>query len=441
LTAAGLLTKPEELDLYRGDACGRNALPSTVLVPQTTSQIQQIVRLAHEERLPLTIRGGGTGLRGGAVAKEGGILLSLAGMDHILEISPENMRAVVQPGVSAHRLEEHLKAFGLSYPIDPASWRRSTIGGDVATRAHGLRSARHGSIGSYLLGLEVVVSPGEVIRCGAKTLKCATGYHLVELFAGSRGQLGVITQITLKLLPRPPARETLLAFPKNLRAAIQAAENMEAGGIRPSRLELVDPHAARFGFGEHIPRKHQDHFLLMLELESPQEDLEDQIDRARSCIAEQAGSVIASGSNSSSAETWWRCREGLLDRLMEEDRPTLMTTIRISLSRLLDVSQKASQIRAHGHCRGLFYGHLGEGRWHLLIRRLEGHGAPDEFLPGISRDLQKAVTSSGGLYLSPIPLGWTPQENLIARHDSGQGKLWRSLKNRFDPLDIFSPIE
>jgi glycolate oxidase len=436
----GLLTDPEELERYRRDASGKSSLPSAVLLPQTTNQIQGIVQLAHEERLPLTVRGGGTGLRGGAVAREGGILLSLEHMDRILEISPENMLAVVQPGMSAHRLEEHLKTFGLSYPVDPASWRRSTIGGDVATRAHGLRGTRHGSIGSYLLSLEVVISPGEIIRCGAKTLKCATGYHLVDLFAGSRGQLGIITEVILKLLPRPAVRRTLLAVLEDLRAAEQIEQELRVSGLQPSRLELIDPELARLGFGKLIPPEHRNAFLMMMELGAcDQPYLDEQAVRAGSYLEKHAVLLDAEVREPSRAEVWWRCREELLTRSTAESQPSLLVTLRLPVSRLNAFWEEAGRILNNGSSRGLFYGHLGEGRWHLLVRRLNEQAAPGEALPGISRVLQEAAVSCGGLYLAPVPLGWSPEDSLIARHDSGQGRLWRSLKNRFDPLDIFGP--
>ncbi len=442
LPAAGLLTDPEKLDRYRRDASRQSSLPSVVLLPQTTSQIQKIVQLAHEERLPLAVRGGGTGLRSGAVPREGGILLSLADMNRILEVSPENMMAVVQPGVSAHRLEQHLKTLALSYPVDPASWRRGTIGGDVATRAHGLRGSRHGPIGSHLLGLEAVISPGEIIRSGAKTLKCATGYHLADLFAGSHGQLGIITELILKLLPRPPARQTLLAVLENLEAAVQITKELETGGLQPSRLELIDPGAARLGFEKLIPSQHHDRFLLMMELEADdQQNLDEQIDRTGSRLQAQAIPLAGQVHQSDWAEPWWRSREELLQRLSDENRPSLLATARIPASRLLTFREEAARILNEGSCHGLFYGHLGEGRWHLLVRGPEGNGSPDKIIPGISRTLQETAAACGGLYLSPVPLGWIPQENLTARHDSGQRRLWRSLKNRFDPLDIFAPID
>ena len=478
LPPGGLLTDLADLERYRRDGSGQSSLPSAVLLPKTTVQVQRIVQLAYEEHLPLTLRSGGTGLRGGAVAPEGGIMLSLSHMDRILEISPENSLAVVQPGISAHRLERHLESSGWLYPVDPASWRESSIGGDVATRAHGLREARYGPIGSYLLGLEVVISPGEIIRCGAKTLKYATGYHLVDLFAGSFGRLGIITQIILKLVPRPPLRRTLTIALRALDTAAEAAVRLRQAGLQPARLELIGPQAARRGFAELLDDRSQDGYLLLMELEAAEpEDLDEQTARVGSCL--QGLAVSFSGDDASArtgsqaeatsrpeaaspvetspgaegssptpaagqqdtAGAWWKRREKLLRRLTDEDRPSLLTTVRIPPSRLSDLWKRTGKILKDHSCNASLYGHLGEGRWHLLIHRPETLPAPEEILTTVSRTLEEAAIACGGFYLPPLALGWTPRKALVARHDSGQQRLWKALKNRFDPLELFGPIE
>lgn len=460
LPSGGLVNGPKELERYGRDRSGKSSLPAAVLLPKTTAQVQQIVQLAHEERLPLALRGGGTGLLGGAVAPEGGLVLSLSRMDRILEVSSQNSLAVVQPGVSARRLEKHLEHSGWFYPVDPASWRQSTIGGDVATRAHGLREARHGPIGSYLLGLEVIISPGEIIRCGAKTLKCATGYHLVDLFAGSFGRLGVITQITVKLIPRPPVRQTLRAVLRDLETAAGIAGRLRKSGLQPARLELIGPRAARQGFAK-LPGIHiGDGYLLLIELDgAEQEDLDERIDLAGACLqgaaefqavssssAEDSSSAMSSSSAAAAGRTdearaWWRSREELLRQLIEAGRPSLLATVRMPVSRLPGFWKQTASILQDRSCEGRFWGHLGEGRWHLLVHLIEQHGDPHEILPAVSRSLEETATAGGGFYLPPAALGWTPRDVLVARHDSGQKRLWKALKNRFDPLELFGPID
>jgi glycolate oxidase len=415
LPPGGLLTDPNELQRYRRDGSAKNPLPLAVLLPKTTAQIQEIVRLAYEERLPLTLRGGGTGQQGGAAPPEGSLLVSLSRMDRILEVSPENSMGVVQPGVNASRLEKHLETFGLSYPVDPASWRSSTIGGDVATRAHGLRGARYGPIGGYLLGLEVVISPGEIIRCGARTLKCATGYHLVDLFAGSRGQLGIITQIIVKLIPRLPVRRTFLADLRDLEAAAHIPGLLNEAGLQPVRLELIGPQAARLGFVKLLEEDRQDRCLLLMELEADEpEHLEEQIERARICFHDPAISPALANIRPEEAGDWWRRREELLRRLTADGRPSLLVTARIPPSRLPSFRKKAAAILRESSCEGLLYGHLAEGRWHLLIRRTDEQPVPNGPLPGISRALEEITVACGGLYLPPSPFGWTPQETLVS---------------------------
>ena len=442
LPSGGLLTDPRELKRYRSDSSLQSAPPSAVLFPKTTLQVQDIVQLAHEERLPLTLRGGGTGLGSGAATPEGGLVLCLSRMDRVLEVSPENSLAVVQPGISAFRLERHLESSGWFYPVDPAGWRQSTIGGDVATRAHGLRTARYGPIGNHLLGLEVVISPGEIIRCGARTLKCATGYHLVDLFAGSLGRLGVITQIILRLTPRPPVRKTLTAVIRDLRAAAGMAADLRKAGLQPARLELIGPQTSRQGFAELLDELPEDGYLLLMELEgADQEDLDGQVERAASCLRDPAASQIQPAGREQEAREWWRRREELLRRLTDQDRPFLLVTVRLPASRLPAFRKQTAGILKDGSCEGLFYGHLEEGRWHLLVRQLDEHTPPNEVLPAVSLSLEEVLTAQNGFFLPPVPLGWIPQKPLAAQHDSGQRRLWKALKNRFDPLELFGPIE
>jgi FAD/FMN-containing dehydrogenase len=436
LPSGGLLTDPDDLKRYHRADSGRSSPPFAILFPRTSAQVQEIVQLAHEERLPLTLRGGGTGLGKGAAAPRGGMVLSLSRMDRILEVSPENSLAVVQPGISARRLDRHLEDSGWFYPVDPASWRWSTLGGDVATRAHGLREARYGPIGSYLLGLEAVISPGEVIRCGAKTLKCATGYHLVDLFAGSFGRLGVITQIILKLIPRPPLRATVRAVLEDLDVAAETASRLRTAGIQPARWELIGPQAARTNFTELINEGPRDGYLILMELEASEpEDLDEQTGRAVSCLLEPAVSL------SEEVPDLWRRRQELLRRLTDKRPASLLATARIPPSRLSNFWKQTQKVLGDHSCSGTFFGHLGEGRWHMLIHRTKEPLASNESLTAVSRTLQEIASACGGLYLPPRALGWTPQEPLTARRDSSQKRIWKALKNRFDPLELFGPAE
>jgi glycolate oxidase len=441
LGGSGLLTNSEDLLPYSRDASGNSSLPSVVLLPKTTEDIRQIVQLAHDERLPLAVRGGGTGLDGGAVARNDGILLSVSRMDRILEVSPENMLAVVQPGVNANRLNEQLQDLHLFYPVDPASWRHSTIGGDVATRAHAFRGIKYGPIGNYLLGLEAVISPGDLIRCGANTLKCATGYHLVDLFAGSGGRIGIITQITLKLLPEPSARETWAVALKHLDLALRLRERLEKSGLSPSRLELLDPRATRLGFAGLIPPVQADSFLLLVELDGPASFFRERSVQAGDLLRGH-GTILSSPDGSKDPEErWWRHREDLLSKLTAQTNPALLLTVLLPVSQTASFRIRSETVIQSASCCGSFFGHLGEGRWHLLVSSDNGQQGSADVLRRLCRDLHEVTASCHGQLLRPYAFGFRPSGSLIPRPDSGQEKIWRALKTRFDPLDLFRSLD
>ena len=199
------------LDSYGTDAVNRTHRPDLVLLPGSRDEIAAIVRLCHDQKVPLVVRGGGTGYSGGAVPIHGGIVLSLERLDQILEIDQDNLLARVQPNVITGDLHAAVERVGLFYPPDPASLQRSTIGGNIAECAGGPRAFKYGTTKRYVLGLEAVLPTGEIIRTGSKAVKNVVGYDLTHLLVGSEGTLAIITRIVLRLIPKPPARATLTA--------------------------------------------------------------------------------------------------------------------------------------------------------------------------------------------------------------------------------------
>ena len=206
-----LLTTPEERWGYAYDATDRAAMPDAVVFPGSAAEVAAIVRLANEHRFPVVPRGAGTGRSGGSVPIEGGVVLVLTRLNRILEISRPDLVAVVEPGVILTRLKQAVEAQGLYYPPDPASADFCTIGGNVAECAGGAVAVQYGVTRDYVLGLEVVLPTGELITAGTRTMKGVVGYDLTRLFLGSEGTLGVITRITLRLVAKPAARQTLAA--------------------------------------------------------------------------------------------------------------------------------------------------------------------------------------------------------------------------------------
>src|SRR6266545_3151718 len=197
------------LERYGVDALGISHLPDLVVIPANTQAIAAVARLCHEHRVPLVVRGAGTGYTGGAVPTCGGVVLSMERLDKILEIDEANLLAIVEPNVITADLQRAVERVGLFYPPDPASLEQSSLGGNVAECAGGPRAFKYGTTKRYVLSLEAVLPTGEVVRTGSKAVKNVVGYDLTQLLVGSEGTLAIITQITLRLLPQPPVRSAL----------------------------------------------------------------------------------------------------------------------------------------------------------------------------------------------------------------------------------------
>ncbi len=239
---APVITDPDLLEGYRRDEADlcHAGMPLAMVRPRSTAEVAALIRIAAAHRIPVVPQGARTGLAGAANAVDGALILSMTAMDRIVEIDAANRVAVVQPGVVNAALASAVAAQGLHYPPDPGSWESSTIGGNVSTDAGGMCCVKYGVTSQYVLGLEVVLADGEVLRCGRRTVKGVAGYDLVRLFVGAEGTLGVITEITLGLRPAPQAALTLAAIFPSVAAAGDAVTAIVADGARPSLLELLD---------------------------------------------------------------------------------------------------------------------------------------------------------------------------------------------------------
>ena len=219
--------------------------PTSSSSPLNTSEIAAIARLCNEQRVPLVVRGAGTGFTGGAVPTRGGVVLSMERMNRILEIDEANLLAVVEPDVITADLQRAVEAVGLFYPPDPASLERSSIGGNVAECAGGPRGFKYGTTRRYVLALEAVLPTGEIVETGSKAVKNVVGYDLTQLLVGSEGTLAIMTRMTLRLIPKPPARATLLALFAEIQAAVDAVPALIRRRVVPAALELVDAESLR----------------------------------------------------------------------------------------------------------------------------------------------------------------------------------------------------
>src|SRR5436305_6003825 len=273
--AENVLVDEEQVEPYAQDALKEKFPPEAVVLPRSAEEVSAVLRLANERRFPVTARGGGVGYTGGAVPVEGGIVIGTDRMNTIREINVDDSYAVTEPGVTTYALQQAVEQLGLFYPPDPASYKNSYIGGNIAENAGGIRSAKYGVTKHYVLGLEVVLPTGEVIRTGGRTSKNVVGFDLTGLVCGSEGMLGIITEATLRLLPLPEATRTVRATFKTMAAACACPAAFTRARVTPVAIELLDRNSIRaveseFAFGIDADAG----ALLLVPVDGPREEVQ-----------------------------------------------------------------------------------------------------------------------------------------------------------------------
>ncbi len=345
--------------------------PEVVARPKSVAAVQAVVRVAAQHKVPIVTRGGGTGLSGGALPVQGGIVLSTERLNSILEIDRENFFLQVEPGVITQVLQEEVEKVGLFYPVDPASRGSCTIGGNVAEGAGGPRALKYGTTKDYVFGLDVVLANGELVRYGGKRLKDVTGFNMVQLFVGSEGPLGVIVGITLKLLPLPRHRRTLMAPFANLDDAARAVPAIMQRGVIPCALELMPQaclQAIEARRGEPVPFSDAAACLLIEVDGNDEAVLDSEIELIGEALAAcGCGDVNVADSPAQQAKLWAIRRAAgeavkAISPYKEED------TV-VPRSELPDLVRGVHDICNRHGVRMICYGHAGDGNLHVNLLR------------------------------------------------------------------------
>jgi glycolate oxidase len=428
---------PEELTVYSYDATRMTSLPWAVARPAEAREVSQILQLANRERFPVVPRGAGTGMSGGSVPVQGGVVLSFERMNRIVGIDGETMTAVVEPGVITGDLQREAERLGLFYPPDPASSAFCTIGGNVAECAGGLRAVKYGVTRDYILGLEVVLPTGEVIRTGARTLKSVAGYDLTRLIIGSEGTLGVVTQIILRLVPLPEAVRTLAAFFPDAAAAASVLPLITAARIVPRAVEFVDRGALRAvesylktdvsgGAGA----------MLLIETDGPEEAADRERDALEN-ICRQAGATgITCAATKEEQARLWKLRKSISPALYALKPRKLNEDVVVPVSRIPALLQEVDAIAARFGLLVVTFGHAGDGNVHVNVmhddgERQKAEQAVREVFETVVR-LQGSITGEHGVGLAKaayLPLEAGP--HAIAA--------MKRIKQALDPNNILNP--
>jgi len=426
---------------HSGDKWFATHQPDLVVFAECTEDVSKVLAYAHQNQVPVTTRGAGVGYVGGCVPVEGGIVLTTERMNEILEISPEDGVAVVQPGVITGELQAAVRDLGWDYPPDPASLKECSIGGNIATNAGGPRCLKYGVTRNYVLGLEVVLADGRVMRCGGRLHKNKTGFDLIGLFVGSEGMLGVVTEITVRIIPKPMSRAMLASVFPDFPAAAKAVQSILGAGHLPSALEITDAFtlaAARKKLGAEVFPPGEGH--LIVEIDGRPAAVESELEELEVLLSECGAGEIRIARNDEECEAIWQLRREFSYSLRDTGLTKLNEDIVVPRGKLVELVNFARKLEKDTGIPIACFGHAGDGNIHtnLMVENYEDAGtrqradAALDLLFTWVLENGGAITGEHGVGLAKKP--WIKQalgECSFAVH--------RSLKQALDPDGILNP--
>lgn len=425
---------------HSGDKWFASCLPDAVVLARSTRTVSRVLAYATRHGIPVTARGAGYGYVGGCVPARGGIVLSLARMNRILDISAADFVAEVEAGVITQALQEAVEAKGLYYPPDPASRADCTLGGNIATNAGGPRCLKYGVTRDYVLGLQVVLADGRVLELGGRTHKNKTGFELGRLFVGSEGLLGVVTRATLKLLPKPPFRACLGVGFDSMAAAVRAIAAIFAAGILPSALEIAD----RFTLEAAIRRTRspllkgcEAHFIV--ELDGQEGSVRQEIRSLARLIRSHRPRTFRAGYADEGCERFWGLRREFSYSLRDTGLTKLNEDIVVPRGRLLELFRLTERLQRRHRLQIASFGHVGDGNIHVNVMVDQADAAAMRRSERALDDLFKGVLALGGAITGEHGIGlakgrWWPlavSPEVRAAH--------AAVKQAFDPAGILNP--
>lgn len=419
-------------------------MPELVIKPDTPGEISRILAYCNKQMIPVTVRGAGTGLSGGALAVYSGVVLDMSRMNRILSLDTDNFQVTTEPGVITQVLQEYVQARGLYYPPDPASRGSCFIGGNVAENSGGPRAVKYGVVKDYVLNLEVVLASGEIIWTGANVLKNATGYNLTQLIVGSEGTLGVVTKIVLRLIPAVQHNVLMLVPFKSATEACRAVNAIMVAGIVPSALEFMERQAIllamEYSGTTSIPLTDDTDAHLLIELDGDDTDvLQRQAELVMTVLTGfETGEILFADSHEQKEVLWVLRRkvgEAVKNHSVYKEEDTVVP--RAYLPQLL------AAVKTIGAAYGftsVCYGHAGDGNLHVNI--LKGSMSDDDWenkLPIAIRELFTEVVKLGGTISGEHGIGLVQKEYMDTAFNHTQLKLMKAIKNVFDPNGILNP--
>ncbi|WP_323037169.1 FAD-binding oxidoreductase [Pararhodobacter sp.] len=411
--------------------------PDAVVYPQTTQEVSQIARICSQAGLPMIGWGAGTSLEGHAIAPRGGVTVDFNQMNKVLEIVPEDMVATLQPGITREALNTELRATGLFFPVDPGA--NASLGGMASTRASGTTAVRYGTMRANVLGLEVVLADGRIIRTGTRAPKSATGYDLTALFVGSEGTLGLITELTVKLHGQPEAiRAAVCAF-ETFEGAVNAVIATIQSGIPMARIEFVDRASAAY-FNKATQAGWPDAPHLMLEFHGTDAGVAEQAQRFSEIATDFGGLGFRWAEKTEDRTALWAMRHNAYRSALQAypGRDPITTDICVPISRLAEaVEETAAEIAASG-VPGPIVGHVGDGNFHALLLPRTGDAVEWEKAQVLAANMAERALRLGGTVSGEHGIGMGKMKYMAREHGDGWAVM-SAIKAALDPDGVMNP--
>ena len=437
-----VLTSKMDMVAYSYDATADmpKQTPDVVVFPQDSDMVQAIVRLAREHKVPIYSRGAGTNLSGGAVPLKKGMVLSFQKMNKILNIDPDNLSAVVQPGVVIGTLNAAVAPHGLIYPPDPGTVATATMGGSAAENSGGLRGLKYGVTKDYVMGMEVVLANGDKVRFGGKTVKNVTAYDFANLFVGSEGTLGIITEITAKLIPAPKFRRTLVGTFKTLADAGNTVSGIIAAKVIPATMEIMDnmtlrtvENSAKIGLPTDVEA------MLLIEVDGMSEDVVmAEAEAVKEAVTKNNGTLSVAQSDQE-RDDLWAARRNALPALAQLNNTVILEDATVPRSHITDMLIACQNIGKKYNLTLGTFGHAGDGNLHPTILCDKNNKDEMERMHKAVDEIFAAALSFGGTLSGEHGIGMAKMKYLKDEIGESGVELMRSLKAALDPDAILNP--
>jgi glycolate oxidase len=432
------LSSPEDLYAYSHD-CFARGKPELVLIPLNTGEVSRVMRIACRERIPVTPRGAATSLSGMTTPLQG-IVLATNRMDRIIEVNREDRLAVVEPGVVTGSLHQAVEAQGLFYPPDPASSAMSLIGGNVATNAGGPRCLKYGVTRDYLLGLEVVLADGEILKTGSRAVKDVTGYDLTRLFCGSEGTLGLITRVIVRLLPKPETKATILTTHRTVEDASRIVSRIIGAGILPTALEFMDQtylQSAERLMDIGLPTEAG--AMLIMEVDGFEEGVARQSRIIETFCREHRVLDIAVARSLEESDRLWQARRQGSVALMRSAPLTLTHDATVPAGKVPELVAEIHRLGRENDLNIAILGHAGDGNMHpIFLLNPEDDDQMKRF-ERVSEELFQVTMACGGTLSGEHGIGLEKRPFLHLQIDAVGMRTMRRIKQALDPRGIFNP--